>query len=61
MNNSTTRSRQNKYIKNVNDPMNLKLYECPIFSTHNTFFEGNTFIDTTYKEIIELLILQVIQ
>ena len=54
MNNSTTRSRQNKYIKNVNDPMNLKLYECPIFSTHNTFFEGNTFIDTTYKEIIEL-------
>ena len=48
-----TKSRQNKYTK-VTNPGNLKLYECPIFSTHNTFFEGNTFIDNTYQEIIKL-------
>ena len=47
--------RTNKYSKvEENNVSDLKLYECPIFSTHNTFFEGNKFIDTTYKEIIEL-------
>ena len=38
MNNSTTKSRQNKYTK-VETPGILKLYECPIFSTHNTFIK----------------------
>ena len=30
--------RQNKYTK-VKNPGDLKLYECPIFSTHNTFIK----------------------
>lgn len=50
-----TRTSQNKYInKDNNVLMNLKLYECPIFSTHNTFFEGNNFIDNTYIKITKL-------
>jgi hypothetical protein len=44
INRNINRNRTNKYSR-VNNPLDLKLYECPIFSTHNSFILGTTVSD----------------
>ena len=44
INRTRNRTRTNKYSR-VDNPLDLKLYECPIFSTHNSFILGTTVSD----------------